>query len=88
MMDSDELFTFLLNDFPNSCLMTKLLYTALVAITVMVSAITPTAFADSNNIQGEDLKKNPLALDILAPVCGCMDSSQPDLPACCTDRHR
>lgn len=68
MMDSDELFMFLLNDFPNSCLMTKLLYTALVAITVVISAITPTAFADSNNIQGEDLKKNPLALDILKKI--------------------
>jgi hypothetical protein len=48
--------------------MTKLLYTTLAALTLLMSAVIPTAFADSNNIQGEDLKKNPVALDILKKI--------------------
>ncbi len=48
--------------------MTKLLYTTLAALTLLMSAVIPAAFADSNNIQGEDLKKNPVALDILKKI--------------------
>lgn len=47
--------------------MTKLLYTALAAITIVMSTIGP-AFADSGNIQGDNIKNNPVALDILKKI--------------------
>ncbi len=47
--------------------MTKTLYATIMAISLLISTVTPMAFGESRNIKGEDLN-NPEALDILKKI--------------------
>lgn len=47
--------------------MTKTLYATIMAISLLISTVTPMAFGESRNIKGDDLN-NPEALDILKKI--------------------
>ena len=69
MINSNNFYGFLLNDFKILCSMTKLLYASIIASVIMMSVFSTNAFAQSDfkKIEGDELN-NSVSQDILAKI--------------------
>jgi len=70
MIDTEKLFALFLKNFSILHSMTKFLYVLLTTAFLLTSILTTNAFAETDfkKIQGDDLKNNPIPLDILKKI--------------------
>lgn len=70
MIGTEDSFALFLKNFQTIHLMTKFLHISLATVFLLMSLLTTNAFAETDfkKIQGDDLKNNPVSLDILKKI--------------------